>query len=139
MEFVPVNTNLFQELAELQIAYKEEIGEDLPQQKDLQSLKAAIEQKKLHFYGCVYDGRLVACCSICLTFSTYSYDTAGVFEDFYILPEYRHNGIARQLVKYAFESSQAGTLTVGCADCDIEMYKALGFSIPLGNMLAYDC
>jgi hypothetical protein len=27
---------------------------------------------------------------------------------------------------------------VGCADCDVEMYKALGFCIPLGNMLAYD-
>jgi len=28
-------------------------------------------------------------------------------------------------------------LTVGCADCDVEMYRSLGFDIPLGNMLAF--
>ncbi len=28
-------------------------------------------------------------------------------------------------------------MTVGCADCDLAMYKALGFTIPIGNMLAY--
>jgi len=26
---------------------------------------------------------------------------------------------------------------VGCADCDLQMYKAIGFGIPLGNMLAF--
>ena len=38
----------------------------------------------------------------------------------------------------AFAESGVGSLTVGCADCDVGMYQALGFSIPLGNMLAYD-
>ena len=28
-------------------------------------------------------------------------------------------------------------MTVGCADCDEAMYKALGFGIRLGNMFAY--
>ena len=29
-------------------------------------------------------------------------------------------------------------MTVVCANCDVEMYRALGFRVPLGNMLAYD-
>ena len=28
-------------------------------------------------------------------------------------------------------------MTVGCADCDEAMYRALGFDVKLGNMLAY--
>ena len=30
------------------------------------------------------------------------------------------------------------SLSVGCADCDIQMYNAIGFSIPLGDMLAFE-
>ena len=99
----------------------------------------AIEQGKINFYGCVCDGKLVACCSICLTYSTFKYNTAGVFEDFYILPAYRHKGIARKLEEFAYANSGVSSLSVGCADCDIGMYNALGFDIPLGNMLAYNC
>ena len=61
----------------------------------------------------------------------------GVFEDFYIQPEYRHKRIARKLVAYAYEQSGVESLTVGCADCDVQMYEAIGFGIPLGNMLAF--
>jgi hypothetical protein len=35
-----------------------------------------------------------------------------------------------------FYCAWEGDLTVGCADCDVKMYKSLGFSIPLGNLLA---
>ena len=69
-------------------------------------------------------------------FSTFDYSASGVFEDFFILPEYRHRGIARKLVEYAYRESGVSSMTVGCADCDLEMYKALGFTIPLGNLLA---
>ena len=139
MDFVLVKTERFQELVNLQIAYKTEIGEDCPSKNDFESLKHAIEQERINFYGCVCDGKLVACCSICLTYSTFNYDTAGVFEDFYILPSYRHKGIARKLVMFAYANSGVSSLSVGCADCDIGMYNALGFDIPLGNMLAYNC
>ena len=139
MDFVLVKTERFQELVNLQIAYKSEIGEDFPNKNDFESLKKAIEQGKINFYGCVCDGKLAACCSICLTYSTFNYDTAGVFEDFYILPAYRHKGIARKLVMFAYANSGVSSLSVGCADCDIGMYNALGFDIPLGNMLAYNC
>ncbi len=100
-------------------------------------MKEAIEKGQIHFYGCRCDNALVACCSICYTYSTFHYGKAGVFEDFYIQPKYRHQGIARKLVSFAYEQSGVGSLTVGCADCDLPMYHSLGFRIPLGNMLAF--
>ena len=139
MEFVLVKTERFQELENLQTAYKYEIGEDRPSKSDFESLMNAIEQGKINFYGCVCDGKLVACCSICLTYSTFKYNTAGVFEDFYILPAYRHKGIARKLVEFAYANSGVSSLSVGCADCDIGMYNALGFVFSFGFMLAYNC
>ena len=62
---------------------------------------------------------------------------SGVFEDFYIQPAYRHQGIARKLVSFAYEQSGVGSLTVGCADCDVAMYQSIGFKLRLGNMLAF--
>jgi len=136
MEFVEIGTEMFEQLRLLHSAYKLEIGEAAPTEAEMEKLKAAISQGKIRFYGCVCEDSLVACCSVCRTFSTFNYEEAGVFEDFYILPEYRRKGIARRLVEYAYRKSGVSTLTVGCADCDVEMYKALGFDIPLGNMLA---
>ena len=137
MDFAKIETNNFQELMKLQKAYKAEIGECLPTNAELESLKNAIENEQIHFYGCICDNSLIACCSICFTYSTFNYGKSGVFEDFYIEPEYRHKGIARKLVSYAYEQSGVDSLTVGCADCDVQMYQAIGFKIPLGNMLAF--
>ena len=75
---------------------------------------------------------------ITIGFSTFDYMQSGVFEDFYIRPEYRHKGIASRLVQYAYGESGISSLTVGCADCDINMYQSLGFSISLGNLLAFE-
>ena len=137
MRFVKIGTEMFDELKSLQKDYKVAIGEDVPSDMELESLRKAIEQGQIQFYGCICDESLVACCSICVTYSTFNYDKSGVFEDFYIKPEYRHKGIARKLVVYALEQSEVSSLTVGCADCDLAMYHAIGFQIPLGNMLAY--
>ena len=137
MDFVKIETENFEELKELQKAYKAEIGEDAPTEDDFRRLEKAIEKEEIIFYGCICDERLVACCSISFTFSTFNYQKAGVFEDFYIRPDFRHKGIARKLVTFAYEESGVGSLTVGCADCDVELYKAIGFEIPLGNMLAF--
>ena len=137
MDFVRIETDNFEELMKLQKAYKAEIGECPPTNAELESLKKAIENEQIHFYGCIYDNSLVACCSLCFTYSTFRYGKSGVFEDFYIQPAYRHKGIARKLVSYAYEQSGVDSLTVGCADCDVRMYQAIGFKIPLGNMLAY--
>ncbi len=50
---------------------------------------------------------------------------------------FRHKGIAHKLVQFAYKESKVSSLLVGCADCDVDMYKALGFNIKIGNMLAY--
>ncbi len=137
MEFIHIGVDRIGELWALHQAYKEAIGEDAPAQAEQKSLTEAICQERIHFYGCLLDGALVACCSVCLTYSTFHYGKAGVLEDFYIRPEYRHQGIARRLVAYAREQSGVGSLTVGCADCDVGLYQAIGFTIPLGNLMAW--
>ena len=138
MQYLKVSEKEMEDLWRLQIGYKREIGEDAPTEENFHALLQAIKRNDILFYACADGGRLVACCSVSPTFSTFDYQRSGVFEDFYILPDYRHRGIARELVLYAFRESGVHSLTVGCADCDVDMYKALGFSVPLGNMLAFD-
>ena len=126
------------ELWDLHRAYKAAIGEDMPGGEERRHLSLAVEQERILFYGAWEGGSLVGCCSVTVGFSTFNYRPCGVFEDFYILPECRHRGIAGELVRYARRESGVAALTVGCADCDVEMYRALGFSVPLGNLLAYE-
>ena len=124
-------------LWELQKLYKAEIGEEEPGAGCMERLKAAIQKDMIRFFGAWEDDDLIGCCSVTAGFSTFDYMPCGVFEDFYILPEYRHSGIARKLVQFAYRESGVSSLTVGCADCDVPMYTSLGFKIPLGNLLAY--
>ena len=136
-EFVEIGPERFGELTALHRAYKAEIGEPAPAKADLASLKAALAEGRIRFFGCDVEGTLAGCCSVCVAFSKFNYAAAGVFEDFYILPEHRHRGIARALAAFAYEKSGVSSLTVGCADCDAEMYRAIGFKASLGKMLAY--
>lgn len=138
MEFAQLKDTHWKSLIPLHFAYKEAIGEGPPPDSDLMKLKHAIESDRIPFFGCLIDGKLVGCCSVSLTFSTFCYGLCGVFEDFYILPAYRHQGIAKKLVRFAYENSGAASMTVGCADCDLAMYRSLGFAVPIGNMLAYE-
>ena len=138
MECIRVTTDNMVELKILQLGYKQEIGEDRPTNENFDSLCEAISKGQIIFCGCIDEGRLIACCSVTPTYSTFNYQTGGVFEDFYIVPEYRHRGIARQLVKFAYRESGVSALTVGCADCDVQMYRSLGFTVPLGNLLAFE-
>ena len=110
--------------------------EDEPDEQNKSKLATAIEKGQILFFG-AFDGEALAgCCSVTVGFSTFDYAPSGVFEDFYICPEYRHKGVARELVRFAWRESGVSSLTVGCADCDVEMYQSLGFGIPLGNLLA---
>ena len=138
MELVCLSGTDFDDLCPLHLAYKEAIGENAPSKNDLSALQSAIETGRIRFFGCRIDGELVGCCSVCVTFSTFCYGPCGVFEDFYICPAFRHQGIAKKLVRYAYIQSGVASMTVGCADCDLPMYRALGFSIPIGNLLAYE-
>ena len=136
MEYVCL-TEYSGELERLQRLYKEAVGEDAQAEGELDRLARAVREGRILFYGCRDGERLVACCSVCVTFSTFNYLPGGVFEDFYILPEYRGLGIARRLARFAYEKSGVSSLTVGCADCDAGMYNAIGFSVRLGSLLAY--
>ncbi len=138
MDYRRITSSQIEQLWELQIAYKAEIGEEAPASEDLSRLQAAMEQNQILFYGAWDNEKLVGCCSVTIGFSTFLYAPSGVFEDFYIRPSCRHRGIARELVRFAKADSGVSSLSVGCADCDVPMYQALGFSIELGNLLAFD-
>ena len=138
MDYSKINITQMDALWELQKQYKTEIGESEPGNEEKERLAKAIELGNILFFGSWDGDTLVGCCSITVGFSTFDYKPSGVFEDFYICPDYRHKGIARQLVKYAYCESGASSLTVGCADCDLQMYQSIGFAIPLGNMLAFE-
>lgn len=138
MEYRRINVSEIDALWELQKLYKSEIGEEEPDKLGKERLLKAIADESILFFGAWDGDKLIGCCSITIGFSTFDYMPSGVFEDFYVRLESRHNGIARQLVKFAYEESGASSLTVGCADCDLEMYKSLGFTIPLGNLLVFE-
>ena len=138
MDYQRIDASRMDALWELQGLYKSEIGEDAPEASGKERLAEAIDSGRIIFYGVFDENVLVACCSVTPGFSTFDYMPCGTFEDFYIRREYRHKGIARRLVQYAYRESSVSTLTVGCADCDVQMYESLGFSIPLGNLLAFE-
>lgn len=138
MDYKKIDASHIDLLWELQKQYKAEIGEDIPNDKSKKRLKDAISKGEILFFGAWEGDALVGCCSITVGFSTFDYMPSGIFEDFFICPDFRHKGIARQLVQFAYKSSPISSMTVACAQCDIQMYKSLGFSIQLGNLFAFE-
>ena len=138
MDYQRIDLSQIDALWEMQRLYKAEIGEDEPNLEEKARLAKAIGGNRIIFYGTWEEHILIGCCSVTIGFSTFDYQPSGVFEDFYIRPEYRHQGIARQIVQFAYRESGVSSLMVGCADCDTQMYQSLGFSIPLGNLLAFE-
>ena len=136
MEYKRIDVSQIDSLWELQRQYKAEIGEDAPGYAARERLVRAIREENILFYGAWEGDSLVGCCSVTVGFSTFDYLPSGGCEDFFIRPAFRQKGVARQLVH--FRASAVSSMTVGCADCDIPMYQALGFSIPLGNLLAFE-
>jgi len=136
MRYLKIDTERLDDMIALHLRYKADIGEEAPSEADIDSLRRAVEAGRICFFGAECGGELVGCCSVCVTYSTFNYAASGVFEDFYIVPEYRHRGIARALANFAYKESGVSSMTVGCAGCDADMYRALGFDIPLGSMLS---
>ena len=105
----------------------------------LERLERAVEAEKIVFFIAYRSCRAVGMCSVAEQFSTFSCGNVGVFEDFFIEPVFRGKGIARMLVsavrEYCRERGLA-SLSVTCAPCDGEMYRALGFDVGLGTGLA---
>ena len=138
MEYQKIEGSQIDALWELQKQYKAAIGEDEPDSGAKERLAEAISGGKILFYGAWEGASLIGCCSVTVGFSTFDYKPSGILEDFFICPAFRHQGIARRLVRFAYQESGISSLTVGCANCDVSMYQALGFSIPLGNLLAFE-
>ncbi len=130
----------FNTLVPLLDGYKKEIGENPLEIQQLSALRVAIEKDEIVFFVAKHNENLIAMCSISKTFSTFKCSYSGVFEDFYIIPEYRKEGVAKRLLDFVFgycKNEKISSLWVGCADCDIDMYKHLGFDIPLGNLFTW--
>ena len=138
MEYTKIDVSQIDALWELQQQYKAEIGEEEPDSAAKERLAEAIRRESIFFYGAWEGLALIGCCSVTIGFSTFDYRPSGVFEDFFIRPAFRHQGIARGLVQFAHQASGVSSLTVGCADCDRGMYQSLGFTLPLGNLLAFE-
>lgn len=138
MDYRKISSSEMDALWNLQERYKAEIGEDKPTDEGKEHLADAMNKGAIHFYGVWKDKLLIGCCSVTVGFSTFDYKPSGVFEDFYIRSEYRHQGIARRLVEFAYRESGVSSLTVSCADCDVQMYHSLGFTTALGNLLALE-
>ncbi len=121
-------------------SYKSAIGEDKLTSEQFERLKKAVSNDNIIFFVAKSENEIVAMCSVTKTFSTFSCNYSGVFEDFYIAPKYRKNGLARKMTDFVFNYCQRNdifSLWVGCADCDTKMYQHLGFETPLGNLLTW--
>lgn len=127
----------FSTLCTLMDAYKYDIEEEALTTEAKERLREAIASGQITFFIAMEDGEIVGMCSVCETFSTYTCRKSGVFEDFYIVPNRRRTGLARQLTHAVFEQMRArgvATLWVGSAPCDVKMYESLGFDAPLGML-----
>lgn len=130
----------FNELIEILNEYKHSICEAPFSQEQLHSLQRAIADEIILFFLASVDGDVIGVCSATLGFSTFKCTKMGVFEDFYISPEYRQRGIAKKLANYVFsemEDMGIENLWVGCADIDVAKFRNLGFNIGLGNLLTW--
>ena len=128
-----------EELWDLESGFLAEIGEAPMEQAAQTRLEQAISGGEITFFVARRLNRPVGICSVSSCFSTFACKKTGVFDDFYVEPAFRHQGVARTLVAAAQSFCRAqgyASLTVGCADGDVAMYRALGFGERLGTMLA---
>lgn len=128
------------QLKKLENGFSKEIGESVLTEEGQDRLRQAIREGRITFFMAKRGYRAVAMCSVVTCFSTFTCSDTGVLDDFYIEPVFRKKGIARKLTQAAQEwcgEKGLSSLTVCCAPCDEEMYRALGFGTPLGRVLAH--
>ena len=145
-ENVPITVEILADptdwqLRKLENGFLREVGESPATEEQQQLLLAqAIRDGKITFFVAKRGYRAVGMCSIAKCFSTFACSDTGVFDDFYIEPAFRKQGVAGQLVKAAqtwCREAGLASLTVSCAPCDEAMYQALGFDTRLGTTWAY--
>ncbi len=127
------------QLLKLENGFRREIGEELlPEERQVQ-LQQAIREGQIHFFVARRSGRAVGMCSVTRCFSTFACSDIALFDDFYVEPVFRKQGLARRLTQAAqswCRENGISSLTVTCAPCDEAMYRSLGFSVQLGTTLA---
>lgn len=127
------------QLLKLENGFKKEIGEDALSEEMQSALQEAVKDGKITFLMAKRAYRAVGMCSITKCWSSFCCSETAVFEDFYIEPVFRKKGIARLLTDAARNwcaENGIASLSVTCADCDKEMYRALGFDTKLGTSFA---
>ena len=127
------------QLKKLLQGYLAEIGEGTATEEALERLERAVEEGEITFILAYRGARAIGMCSVATHFSTFCCGNVAVFEDFYIEPVFRRNGVARRLAVAAMDycrEQDIASLSVSCAQCDEAMYRALGFDVSLGTGLA---
>ena len=127
------------QLYKLENSFLAEIGEEPLTEEKKGRLSAAVREGKIAFFLAMRGTRAVGMCSVSPCFSTFACGETGVFDDFYVEPPFRRQGAARLLAKAAQDWCRErgmASLTVGCSAGDVGMYRALGFGLELGTMLA---
>ena len=141
MNYEKLDIGDFEQLVELERLYKHSVGEADLDGSQIARLKDAVQKNQIEFFaGKENNGKIIAMCSVSVVFSTFSCAFSGIFEDFFILEEYRQKGIARELTGFVFDCMRQRNINavwVGCADADLKMYESLGFSMRLGNLLTW--
>lgn len=130
------------QLIKLENGFLKEIGEEAMTKERTERLRQAVRDGRITFFVAKRGCRAVAMCSVAKCFSTFGCSDTGMFDDFYVEPAFRKKGIARKLAQAAQKwcrENKLASLTVCCASCDEEMYRALGFETRLGAVFAYLC
>ena len=128
------------QLKKLENGYLAEIGEPVQTEDDQERLVRAIQDGRIVFFVARRGCRAVGMYSVSRHFSTFCCADTGVCEDVYVEPAFRKKGIARKLTEAAqswCRENGLASLTVCCAPCDEERYRALGFTERLGTTRAY--
>ncbi len=127
------------DIGELESRFLEEIGEDTLDEEAEIRLDSAIKTGKITFFVAQDEEKPVGMCSVSRCFSTFACSDVAQYDDFFVLPEYRHSGVARQLAEYAQKwCAENGivSLTVTSSPMDEAMYQHLGFTLRLGTTYA---
>lgn len=128
------------QLRRLESGFRQAVGEPVLTKEQQSRLAQAVRDGTLTVFLAKRGYRAVGMCSAARCFSAFGCAETGVFDDFYIEPAFRRQGIARMLTQAAQDWARAqglSSLTVCCAPCDEGMYQALGFSARLGAAFAH--
>lgn len=135
----PGDPDLGWQLRRLENGFLSEIGEEAMDDERWVRLSRAIREERIAFFLARRGFRAVGMCSAAPCFSSFACRDNGVFDDFFVEPVFRRQGAAKLLAESAMAWARErglASLTVGCSPEDVDMYRSLGFRVPLGTMLS---